>query len=250
MPNRVIREGILESRAVNSLSEGAELFYRHLMSVVDDYGRIEYDPDVLLIRCFPRRLATWTVKRLTDACQETVTCLTDDGQPLVVCYRDPASGKRYLQINNFNQRLRLMKAKCPDPGGKMAVTCLTDDGHMTARNESESESESETKETPAAPALCTSVVEWPKTAAAVRAYFPATDTPMVLKIVTASVQRYCGLAPPGSGDLPDEKLAEAVAIAHFPKQHSAGAFVTKVPQVIQTWVEEDLRELASKNGRH
>ncbi len=39
MPNRVIREGILNSQRVNKLTEPAELFYRRLMSVVDDFGR-------------------------------------------------------------------------------------------------------------------------------------------------------------------------------------------------------------------
>ena len=38
MPSRVIRDGILESESVNALSWEAELFFRRLMSVVDDFG--------------------------------------------------------------------------------------------------------------------------------------------------------------------------------------------------------------------
>ena len=39
MPSRIIRDGILTSERINALTERAELFYRRLMSVVDDYGR-------------------------------------------------------------------------------------------------------------------------------------------------------------------------------------------------------------------
>jgi hypothetical protein len=39
MPSRLLREGILDSEAVNALSFAAEVFYRRLMSVVDDFGR-------------------------------------------------------------------------------------------------------------------------------------------------------------------------------------------------------------------
>ena len=44
MPNRILRDGILMSPRVNVLSSEAELFYRRLMSVVDDYGRFSAHP--------------------------------------------------------------------------------------------------------------------------------------------------------------------------------------------------------------
>ena len=56
MPSRIVREGINSSRAVSSLSEEAQLFYRTLMLVVDDYGRFEIDLDVIRASCFPRQL--------------------------------------------------------------------------------------------------------------------------------------------------------------------------------------------------
>ncbi len=52
MPNRILREGILTSERVNLLSWEAEVFYRRLMSVVDDYGRFHAHPALL------RRLAS------------------------------------------------------------------------------------------------------------------------------------------------------------------------------------------------
>ena len=39
MPNRMIREELLTCEKVNELSFGAEIFYRRLMSVADDFGR-------------------------------------------------------------------------------------------------------------------------------------------------------------------------------------------------------------------
>ena len=64
MPNRILREGIDDSRAVNSLSEQGEFYYRKLISIVDDFGRVEADPDLLRVKCFPRRLDPWPVARI------------------------------------------------------------------------------------------------------------------------------------------------------------------------------------------
>ena len=81
MPTRIIREGILDSKAVNALSEQAEIFYRRLMSVVDDYGRFEADTELLRARCFPRQLERWPEARVED-------CLTEISRhsPLVSVY--------------------------------------------------------------------------------------------------------------------------------------------------------------------
>jgi hypothetical protein len=53
MPTRIIREGILTSERVDKLSERAELFYRRLMSVADDYGRYFANPANLRVNCYP-----------------------------------------------------------------------------------------------------------------------------------------------------------------------------------------------------
>jgi hypothetical protein len=58
MPDRYLRSAILMSEPVNSLSVHAELFYRRLMSVVDDFGRYEANPAVLLPACYPMQLNT------------------------------------------------------------------------------------------------------------------------------------------------------------------------------------------------
>ena len=62
MPTRLLREGIIDSEAVNALTIEAEVFYRRLMSVVDDFGRFDARPAVLRSRLYPLR-----VDRITDA---------------------------------------------------------------------------------------------------------------------------------------------------------------------------------------
>lgn len=106
MPNRILREGIITSHAVNALSDDAELLYRRLMSVVDDYGRFDADLDLIRARCFPLQLQRWSTVRIGEALLE----LGDS--PLVTVFH--RENKKYLQINNFGQRLQ-SKPKYPDP---------------------------------------------------------------------------------------------------------------------------------------
>lgn len=56
MPSRLLREGILDSEAVNSLSPAGEVFYRRLMSVVDDFGRFDGRAAVLRGRLYALQL--------------------------------------------------------------------------------------------------------------------------------------------------------------------------------------------------
>jgi hypothetical protein len=58
MPTRLLRDGILDSAAVNTLSFPAEVFYRRLMSVVDDFGRFDGRAAVLRGRLYPLKIDT------------------------------------------------------------------------------------------------------------------------------------------------------------------------------------------------
>lgn len=62
MPARLLREGILTSERVDALSLEAEVFYRRLMSVVDDFGLFHGDVRLIRAACFPLRL-----DRVSDA---------------------------------------------------------------------------------------------------------------------------------------------------------------------------------------
>lgn len=108
MPTRMIREGILTSERINALSERAELFYRRLMSVVDDYGRFSANPTLLRASCYPLKLDS--VKE--DSIKRHLAEAADVG--LIVLYT--VAGKAYLQLQDFGQRVQ-SKSKFPEPPG-------------------------------------------------------------------------------------------------------------------------------------
>lgn len=106
MPNRILREGILESERIHKVSPLAELFYRRIMSIADDYGRYACDVPVLLSRCFPRR-PTWadesTIPLWIEECREA---------GLILVYE--VNNHKYLEISDFRQQSR-SKSKFPGP---------------------------------------------------------------------------------------------------------------------------------------
>lgn len=151
MPTRILRDGILSSRHVAALSDSAEILYRRLMSVVDDYGRFEADIDLIRARCFPLQLETWKNPRILKALAEL------SASPLVTVYY--GGGKQLLQINNFGQRTQ-SKPKFPAPedcvdskGLPFSTVDHGDSRESTVENresreitvQSESESESKTE---------------------------------------------------------------------------------------------------------
>ena len=56
MPTRLIRDAILTSGRVASLSWEAEVFYRRLMSVADDYGLYDARTPILRSALYPLQL--------------------------------------------------------------------------------------------------------------------------------------------------------------------------------------------------
>lgn len=115
MPNRILREGILTSPRIAKLGWSEEVFYRRLMSVVDDFGRYYADEGMLRAACYPRQLnkvSDSDVGKWLRACADAA---------LVRVY--PAQdGERYLEVLNFGQQVRAKKSKFPD----MHSTCVAD----------------------------------------------------------------------------------------------------------------------------
>jgi hypothetical protein len=106
MPNRILRDGILTSERVNSLSWEGEIFYRRLMSVVDDHGLYPAHPALLRAALYPLKLETVrdaNVERLISECEKA---------RLVRVYE--VESKSYLQLLNFGQQVR-SKPKHPKP---------------------------------------------------------------------------------------------------------------------------------------
>lgn len=132
MPNRIVREGILDSDAVNKLTWAGEVFYRRLMSIVDDFGRYDARHEMLRAKLYPMRLDKVS---LPDIAKWLTECVEAG---LVRCYE--VFKKPYLEIINFGQSLRIKKSKFPAPES----TCKQMISDASKRM-SESESESETK---------------------------------------------------------------------------------------------------------
>lgn len=106
MPERIIRPGILTSEAVNELSWGAEVFYRRLMSIVDDYGRYDARPKILLAQLYALQLDRVRTADVEIWLQECVSV------GLIICYTH--ENKPYLEVARFNQRTR-SASKWPAP---------------------------------------------------------------------------------------------------------------------------------------
>ena len=107
MPNRIVREGIISSEAVNSLGWDEEVFYRRLHSVVDDYGRFHANPSLLRAACYPLQLdkvGNQDVAKWLTACVRA---------GLVRAYT--VEGKQYLEVVKFGQHVRAKESKFPHP---------------------------------------------------------------------------------------------------------------------------------------
>lgn len=105
MPNRVVREGILDSDRVNRLSWECEVFYRRLMSIVDDYGRFDGRVSVIRSKLFPLRLDKVTTDLIESWIHECVSV------KLIARYK--VENKPYLEILDFNQSVRIKRPKFP-----------------------------------------------------------------------------------------------------------------------------------------
>jgi len=107
MPNRILREGILSSDRINALSDAEEVFYRRLMSVVDDYGRFDGRPTMLIAACYPLRVSSM---REAHVMQLLAACVRAG---LVRLYK--VAGKPYLELLDFRQQVRSKSSRYPDP---------------------------------------------------------------------------------------------------------------------------------------
>lgn len=106
MPNRVLREGILDSDALGEVSIGAEVLFMRLVVLADDWGRYDGRVSVVCRRAFVNR-------RSVDE-QMTGEWLSElDEARLVVQYEH--GGRPYLLIRNFRQRTRAHGSKYPAP---------------------------------------------------------------------------------------------------------------------------------------
>jgi hypothetical protein len=141
MPDRILRADILTSEPVNQLSWPAEVFYRRLMSVVDDFGRYEGRPSLLRAALYPLQI--------DKVSEPDVVKWMGEVSKAGLVRKYTVDGKEYVEITKFRQRLRAMKSKYPAPADIRGQMTASDDrpppetkrGGDGFRNESETESE-------------------------------------------------------------------------------------------------------------
>lgn len=110
MPNRVIRESMLDSTRYLSIDEGAQLLYCHLLLLADDFGTLSIESAFIGRRCFVNRP---TDLRLDDL----VNQLVDADLIRLYKYRD----QRFAFIPRFRQRLKRETLKNPQPPDELLV---------------------------------------------------------------------------------------------------------------------------------
>lgn len=105
MPSRILREGIVTSVHVNSLTWPAEIFYRRLFSIADDYGRYYAHPTLLRAALYPLQLEKVSDSDIGKWLLET------EKAGLVRVYS--VQEQQYLEIYKFNQQIRSKCSKYP-----------------------------------------------------------------------------------------------------------------------------------------
>jgi len=98
MPNRIIRAGILTSEKINELSVEGEVFFRRLLSIVDDYGRTEAHAGLLRAALYPLRIDRVKEPMIKRMLAEVAKA------KLIKLYE--SKGKHYLEVVNFGQQRR------------------------------------------------------------------------------------------------------------------------------------------------
>lgn len=106
MPNRIIREGWIDSERIESLGPHAETFFLRLCLKADDFGRFTANPQLLKSALYPLRE---DIRHADIACN----LATAERAGLVRTYE--VSSKRYLVIPDFRQRSRASSSKYPAP---------------------------------------------------------------------------------------------------------------------------------------
>lgn len=120
MPNRLLKEGIVDSDKINCLSSEAEVTFYRLLVVSDDLGRMDARTAIVRARCFPLKESSNLLSKIEIWLEE----LAKAG--LIVRY--VVDGSPYLAIANWDQRVR-SSGKYPAPPDNAPPSV---DGQLTA----------------------------------------------------------------------------------------------------------------------
>ena len=105
MPNRLLKEGICTSDAINMLSIDSEVLFYRLLVVADDYGRMDGRVQIIKSQCFPLKdsFTASKIEKLIIELQQAT---------LITLYQ--VNNKPFFVINKWEQRVR-SKEKYPSP---------------------------------------------------------------------------------------------------------------------------------------
>lgn len=118
MPNRVLRDWT-NSERFDELSAEAEVFFTRLIMKADDFGGFYGNTKLLKSHLYPLKdFKHSEIKPWILECQEI---------GVIIYYK--VEGKKYIRINEFGQRTRIMRSKFPDPVNNPP----SHDGHMTVK---------------------------------------------------------------------------------------------------------------------
>jgi hypothetical protein len=106
MANRILRDWT-DSERINMLSPEAERMFTRLIMKADDFGYFHAHPSLLIAALFPLKIESVKSCDIEDWIREL------EGNGLVFVYE--VNYRKYLRINEFNQRLRTMVSKFPPP---------------------------------------------------------------------------------------------------------------------------------------
>ena len=115
MPNRDLKESNRRSASLQLLSDAAERLWYRLLTSVDDFGRLEADPEVVFTTCFQRVPSGWNQEKVRKCLNEMATKSISGDRPLISLYR--VGVKTFLQVVSSPVHI-YKRAKCskyPDP---------------------------------------------------------------------------------------------------------------------------------------
>lgn len=115
MPNRDLKESNRRSASLQLLSDAAERLWYRIITSVDDFGRMEAHPEVVLSNCFQRPPKGWTPQKVASCLSELSTLAPTGDQPLIRLYQ--VKRKEYLHILSAELYIyrRASKSKWPAP---------------------------------------------------------------------------------------------------------------------------------------
>lgn len=129
VPNRILREGLLDSDAIGAVSPGAEMLFVRLLLLADDYGRYDGRVSVVCRRAFVNR-------REVDEHMTAEWLAELQAAELIEVYE--VDGRAFIEVLNFRQRTRAHGSKYPPKActagaaskENQTLTCRID-GHST-----------------------------------------------------------------------------------------------------------------------